>query len=105
MAYQVERHCDHNQRRGQSRGSGEAREIDKVSITSLSSCRLKPIVCTGCLEDIEKRSQMLLDKGKSVKILDKRQDSAIVVKLVEELRQAILLYQVGIDENRRIGPS
>ena len=29
------------------------------------------------------------------KILDKRQDSGIVAKLVEELRQAILIYQVG----------
>jgi hypothetical protein len=44
---------------------------------------------------------MLLDKGKGARILDKRKDSGTVVKLSEELRQAILFYQVGTDENRR----
>ena len=105
MAYQVERHCGHIRRRWQSRGSGEARAADKVSITSLPFCHLKPIICARSLGDIEKRSQMLLDKGRGAKILDKRQDSGMVVKLVEELRQAILLYQVGTVENRRIGLS
>jgi hypothetical protein len=42
---------------------------------------------------------MLLDKGKGARILDKRKDSGTAVKLVEELRQAILLYQVGAVEN------
>jgi hypothetical protein len=36
-----------------------------------------------------------LEKGKGARILDKRQDSGKVVKLVEELGRAILLYQVG----------
>ena len=44
---------------------------------------------------------MVLDKGKVAMILDKRKDSGVVVKLVEELRQAILLYQVGAVENHR----
>ena len=44
---------------------------------------------------------MLLDKGKGAKILDKKKDSGTVVKLIEELQQTILLYQVGIIENYR----
>ena len=60
------------------------------------SCQSNPTVCPRSLEDIDKQSQTLLDKGKVAKILDKGQDSAVVVKLVEELRQAILIYQVGI---------
>ena len=44
---------------------------------------------------------MLLDKGKMAKILDKKQDSGMIVKLVEELRQAILIYQVGTVQNCR----
>ena len=47
------------------------------------------------LEDIEKHSQALLAKGKAARILDKTQDSGKVVKLIEQLRQAILVYQVG----------
>ena len=44
---------------------------------------------------------MLLGKGKAAKVLDERQDLGMVAKLVEELRQALLLYQVGIVENRQ----
>ena len=47
------------------------------------------------LENIERRSQALLEKGTTARILDKTQDSQAVVKLVEDLRQAILIYQVG----------
>jgi len=50
---------------------------------------------TRTLEDIEKRSRALLGKGKAARILDKKQDSGMVVKLVEELRQAILIYQLS----------
>ena len=52
------------------------------------------------LEDIERRSQALLGKGKVAQMLDKIQDSQAVIKLVEDLRQAILIYQVGIVRNR-----
>ena len=48
------------------------------------------------LEDIEEQSQALLGKGKAARFLDKTQDSGTVVKLVEELRQALLVYQVGV---------
>lgn len=36
------------------------------------------------------------DKGKVARILDKARDAGEVVKLIERLRQAILVYQVGI---------
>lgn len=59
-------------------------------------CLIDPklTICRS-LEDIEKRSQALLGKGKAAKILDKNQDSGVVIKLFEDLQQAILIYQVG----------
>lgn len=56
---------------------------------------LKLILRGRSLGGIEKRSQALLEKGKIARVLDKAQDSEEVVKLVEELRRAILIYQVG----------
>ncbi|KAF9784597.1 hypothetical protein BJ322DRAFT_1195506 [Thelephora terrestris] len=50
---------------------------------------------TRSLEDIEKQSQELLGKGRATRILDKAQDIGTVVKLVEQLRRAILLYQLS----------
>ena len=44
---------------------------------------------------------MLLNKGKVVGILGKKKDSGVVVKLVQELRQAVLLYQVGTVGSQR----
>ena len=61
------------------------------------------MVCVGSLQGAEERSRTLLDKGEGATILDNRQDSGVVVKLVEELGQAILLYQVGTVENHRLG--
>ena len=101
MAYQIERQHDGTQGQQQSRRGGETRTIDTVCITSLPFYRFTLIVRSSSLEGIEKRSRMLLDKGKVAKILDKKQDSGMIVKLVEELRQAILIYQVGTVENRR----
>ena len=46
------------------------------------------------MADIEKRSQALLEKGKVARMLDKMHDSQAVVKLAEDLRQAIVIYQV-----------
>jgi hypothetical protein len=43
-----------------------------------------------------------LDKGKGARILDKNKDSGMAAKLVEELRQAILLYQVSAVEGHRL---
>jgi hypothetical protein len=103
MAYQVEGRCDDHQRRWQSPRGRETQTSDEVSITSLSPYQLKPTAYTRSLEGIEKRSLMLLDKGKGARILDKKADSGMAVKLVEELRQAILLYQVSAFVNRRSG--
>lgn len=47
------------------------------------------------LEDIEKRSQDILDKKTVVGFLDKAKDSQEAISLVDELRNAILGYQVG----------
>ena len=47
------------------------------------------------LEDIGMRSLALAGKGKLARALDKAQDSQEIIKLVEELRQAILVYQVS----------
>jgi len=49
------------------------------------------------LEEIEKRSKALLEKGKTARFLDKGRDSGEVVKLVERLRDAITHYQVSDD--------
>lgn len=56
--------------------------------------RSKLIACARFLDDIEKQSLVLLEKGKTARLLDKKQDSGVVVELVEKLRQAILIYQV-----------
>ena len=56
-------------------------------------CRL--ILHDRALDDIGKRSVALLEKGKIVRVLDKGRDSEEVIKLIEKLRQAILVYQVG----------
>ena len=56
----------------------------------------KLILGDRSLEDIEKRSLALSEKGKVARVLDKTQDSGEVIKLVEELRRAILIYQVSV---------
>ena len=48
------------------------------------------------LEDIGKRSLVLSEKGKVARVLDKSRDLQEVIGLVEKLRQAILVYQVGV---------
>jgi hypothetical protein len=54
------------------------------------------------LEEIERRSQVLLEKAKAPRFVDKAalfvdkgRDSGEVVKLVEQLREAITRYQVS----------
>ena len=97
MVNQTEGLRDTTQYRGQSRGGEEARTADTVCTASSPSCRIELIICR-CLEDIERRSQALVEKGKKgwiPRMLDKTQASQAVVKLVEDLRQAILIYQVA----------
>jgi hypothetical protein len=54
------------------------------------------ILCDRTLEDIGKRSLAMSEKGKIARVLDKARDSGEVIKFIERLRQAILIYQVGI---------
>jgi len=53
------------------------------------------------LDEIGKRSLALSEKGKVARVLDKTQDAQEVVRLVEKLRQAILIYQVSVETRRR----
>lgn len=48
------------------------------------------------LEDIGTRSLELSGKGKVARILDKTRDKGEVVKLIEQIRRTILIYQVTI---------
>ena len=47
------------------------------------------------LEEIEKQSEALLNKKMAARFLDKTKDSQEVVNLVEQLRTAIVCYQVS----------
>lgn len=67
-------------------------QLAKFVSRSKSYLKLTP---NRSLEDIEKRSLALSEKGKAARFLDKAQDSQKVIRLVEELRQAILIYQVS----------
>ena len=56
----------------------------------------KLILYDRSLEDIGTRSLTLSEKGKVARVLDKTQDSQEVIRLVEKLKQAILVYQVSV---------
>jgi hypothetical protein len=75
---------------------GETRTVETVRATSQSPSSLKPTAYRS-LEGITNTSQRLLEKGKTYRILDKSQDSQTVIKLVEQLQRAILIYQVGFE--------
>ena len=49
----------------------------------------------SALEKIEKRSQELLAKGAAARFIDKSADSGEVARLIEQLREAIIHYQVS----------
>ena len=53
------------------------------------------------LDDIGKRSLALSEKGKVARVLDKTRDSQEVINLVEQLRQAIFVYQVSVRDRRQ----
>ena len=76
-------------------------EVERRSqLAKFVSCLTPPAgpISTLCrsLEEIGTRSLALSGKKKLPRVLDKAQDSREVVKLVEKLRQAILVYQVSI---------
>jgi len=47
------------------------------------------------LEEIEKRSRALLEKSTAARFVDKGEDSKVVARLIEQLREAITHYQVS----------
>ena len=49
----------------------------------------------SALEEIERRSQALLEKGGAARFIDKGEDSKEVAGLIERLREAITHYQVS----------
>ena len=53
------------------------------------------------LEEIERRSRILLEKHTAARLLDKGEDSKEVARLTDGLREAITHYQVS--ENCTIG--
>lgn len=80
--------------------SGDSDEIKRRSELARSVSRLElpahpSSLVYSSLDDIGKRSTSLSEKGKVARALDKSRDSGKVVRLVEELRQAILVYQVS----------
>lgn len=52
------------------------------------------MILRRALGDIEKRSTVLLAKGRRTQFLDKEQDARAVVRLADQLQKAILIYQV-----------
>jgi hypothetical protein len=79
---------------------GDREEVERRShLAKFVSCLIhliQPIpTLSRSLEDIGTRSLTLSEKGKLARALDKAQDSQEVIKLVEKLRQAILIYQVS----------
>ena len=91
---QTKRYHDNYRRRPW--GDGTTQRIDQVC---LSNARLATLAngLHSVLEEIEKRSQELLEKGKATRFVDKGRDSGEVVKLVERLRDSIAQYQVSED--------
>ena len=49
----------------------------------------------SALEEIERRSRALLEKGIAARFVDKGEDSKEVARLIERLREAITHYQVS----------
>jgi len=49
----------------------------------------------SALEEIEKCSRVLLEKGATARVVDKDEDSKEAVRLIEQLREAITHYQVS----------
>ena len=76
-------------------------QLAKFALHLPYPCHVKLILCRS-LDDIEKQSQMLLEKGKGrmgkvVRILDKTQDAQAVVGLFNQLQKAIVIYQVCVN--------
>jgi len=84
----------------EDRDEAERRSELTKSIMSWISHLLETDPLCRSLEDIGARSLALSEKGKVARILDKAQDTGEVVKLIERLRRAILIYQVSVKHHR-----
>jgi len=56
---------------------------------------LQRLTLRRSLEYVGKRSLAILDKGRVARVLDKSQDSQELIGLLERLRQAAIIYQMG----------
>jgi hypothetical protein len=87
--------------------NGDREEVERrsqlakfVSYPEPPACPI--IIFYRSLGEIGTRSLALSGKKKVARVLDKTQDSQEVVKLVEKLRQAILVYQVSTRGRRQL---
>jgi hypothetical protein len=86
--------------------NGNLEEVERRSqLAKFVSCLEPParpiLTLDRSLEEIGTRSLALSGKKKLARVLDKTRDSQEVVKLVENLRQAILVYQVSAGGERQ----
>jgi hypothetical protein len=86
--------------------NGDHEEVERRSQLAKFVSYLEPPACLimifyRSLGEIGTRSLALSGKKKVARVLDKTQDSQEVVKLVEKLRQAILVYQVSTRGGRQ----
>ena len=77
-------------------------QTEKHRRSELSRCVCRSLNATtlangllSTLEDIEKQSRALLEKGAATRFVDKGEDSNGVARLIERLREAITHYQVS----------
>jgi len=79
-------------------------ELSRYAHRSLTSTHCPPTPLNGlrsALEEIERRSRVLLEKHTAARLLDKGEDSKEVARLIDGLREAITHYQVS--ENGLLG--
>jgi hypothetical protein len=79
-------------------GDPEGAKRDEQLILFVSYLRTalpaRLILCARELNEIGRQSEALAKKGVEARLADHKQDSGKVLKLVERLRQALLIYQV-----------
>ena len=86
----------HWRNNNRQRPSGEAATLRIVQVRS--PITTSPILVNGLLstlEEIERRSRALLEKGIAARFVDKGEDSKEVARLIDRLREAITHYQVS----------
>ena len=86
----------HWRNNNRQRPSGEAATLRIVQVRS--PITTSPILVNGLLstlEEIERRSRALLEKGTAARFVDKGEDSKEVARLIDRLREAITHYQVS----------